>query len=159
MFSRYIHITASYEYFANFYWWIVPLFIYPSSMGIWLFSFFSIMNNATWTFMCKFCMYMFFPFLLGIYTEVELLCHMGTLHCRRPGFNSEVGKIPGRRIWQPAPVFLPGRSHGQRSVENYSSWSRKELGITEWLSLSLIGTLCVKIWKTSKLLLKITVLL
>ena len=27
------------------------------------------------------------------------------------------GKIPWRRKWQPTPVFLPGKSHGQRSLE------------------------------------------
>ena len=27
-----------------------------------------------------------------------------------------VGKIPRRRKWQPTPVFLPGESHGQRSL-------------------------------------------
>ena len=27
-----------------------------------------------------------------------------------------VGKIPWRRKWQPTPVFLPGKSHGQRSL-------------------------------------------
>ena len=28
-----------------------------------------------------------------------------------------VRKIPWRRKWQPPPVFLPGESHGQRSLE------------------------------------------
>ena len=32
------------------------------------------------------------------------------LQCRRPGFDSCVGKIPWRRAWQPTPVFLPGES-------------------------------------------------
>ena len=32
---------------------------------------------------------------------------------QRCGFNSWVGKIPQRRKWQPTPVFLPGKSHGQ----------------------------------------------
>jgi len=31
-----------------------------------------------------------------------------------------VGKIPWRRAWQPTPVFLPGESHGQRSLASYS---------------------------------------
>ena len=38
-----------------------------------------------------------------------------TSQCRRPGFNSWVGKIPWRREWQPIPVLLPRKSHGQRS--------------------------------------------
>ena len=36
-------------------------------------------------------------------------------------FGPQVEKIPWRRKWQPTPVFLPGKSHGQRSLEGYSS--------------------------------------
>ena len=36
------------------------------------------------------------------------------------GFNPWVGKIPWRRAWQPTPEFLPGESHGQRSLVGYS---------------------------------------
>ena len=28
-------------------------------------------------------------------------------------------------MWQPTPVFLAGRSHGQRSLGGYSPWARK----------------------------------
>ena len=38
----------------------------------------------------------------------------------KPGFDPWVGKIPWRRAWQPTPVFLPGASHGQRSLAGYS---------------------------------------
>ena len=38
----------------------------------------------------------------------------------RCGFDSWVRKIPWRRKWQPTPVFLPGESHGQRSLVGYS---------------------------------------
>ena len=44
---------------------------------------------------------------------------------KRWGFDPRVGKIPWRRAWQPTPVFLPGESHGQRSMM-YSPWSCKE---------------------------------
>ena len=53
------------------------------------------------------------------------------LQCRRPGFNPWVGKIPWRRKWQPTPVFLSGKSHGQRSLAGYSPWGHKELDTTE----------------------------
>ena len=43
-----------------------------------------------------------------------------TCQCRRRGFYSWVGKIPWRRKRQPTPVFLPGESHGQRSLVGYS---------------------------------------
>ena len=47
-----------------------------------------------------------------------------------------VGKIPWRkRTWQATPVFLPGESHGQRSLMGYRPWGRKELDMTERLSL------------------------
>ena len=36
-----------------------------------------------------------------------------------------------RRKWQPAPVFLPGESHGQRRLVGYSPWCHKESGMTE----------------------------
>ena len=29
------------------------------------------------------------------------------------------GRFPWRRKWQPTPVFLPGESHGQRSLVGY----------------------------------------
>ena len=45
-----------------------------------------------------------------------------------------VGKTPWRRAWQPTPAFLPGESHGQRSLEDYSPWDHKELDMTERLS-------------------------
>ena len=51
--------------------------------------------------------------------------------CGRPGFDPWVRKIPWRRKWQPTPVLLPGKSHGQRSLMGYSPWSRKELDTTE----------------------------
>ena len=35
---------------------------------------------------------------------------------RRRRLHTRVGKAPGRRAWQPAPVFSPGESHGQRSL-------------------------------------------
>ena len=42
------------------------------------------------------------------------------LQCRRYEFNPWVGKTLWRRKWQPAPVFLPGKSHGQRTLVAYS---------------------------------------
>ena len=44
------------------------------------------------------------------------------------GFHPWVRKIPWRRKWQPTPVFLPGRSHGKRSLAGYSPWGHKRIG-------------------------------
>ena len=67
------------------------------------------------------------------------------LHCGRPGYDPWVGKIPWRREWQPAPVFLPGECHGQRSLVGYSPWSRKESDTTERLKLFNHTVACVHI--------------
>ena len=42
--------------------------------------------------------------------------------------NISIRKIPWRRKWQPTPVFLPGRSHGKRSLAGYSPWGHKRVG-------------------------------
>ena len=44
------------------------------------------------------------------------------------------GEIPWSRKWQPGPVLLPGKFHGQRSLVDYSPWSCKESDTTEQLS-------------------------
>ena len=55
--------------------------------------------------------------------------------CKRCGFNPCAGKTHWRRKWQPTPVFLPGESHGQRSLVGYSPQGCKELDTTEQLSM------------------------
>ena len=67
-------------------------------------------------------------FLCGPSTK-ESICQ-----CRRHkrhGFDPWVGKILWSRKWQPAPAFLPGESHGQRSLVSYSPWGCKESDMTE----------------------------
>ena len=44
---------------------------------------------------------------------------------RRRGFSPWVRKILWRRKWLPTPVFLPGKSHRQRSLVGYSLWGYK----------------------------------
>ena len=48
--------------------------------------------------------------------------------CRRCGFSPWVRKITWTRKWQPTSVFLPGKSHGQRSLADYSPWDCKRVG-------------------------------
>ena len=40
--------------------------------------------------------------------------------CRRCRFVPSFGNIPWRRKWQPTPVFLPGKSHGERNLVRFS---------------------------------------
>ena len=55
------------------------------------------------------------------------------------GFDPWVRKIPCRRRCQPAPVFLPGESHGQRSLVGSSPWG---LAALDWAPSSYRGTQC-----------------
>ena len=41
---------------------------------------------------------------------------------KRCRFNPWVRKIPWRKKWQPTPIFLPEKSHGQGSLAGYSPW-------------------------------------
>ena len=51
----------------------------------------------------------------------ESACNAGDL-----GLTPGLGRFPWRRKWQPTPVFLPGESHGQRSLAGYTPWACKE---------------------------------
>ena len=68
---------------------------------------------------------------------------------RRYRYGSRIRKIPWSRKWQPTPVFLPGKSHGERNLVGYSPWIHKHLGLTactHMTSLNLRGVkhLCIK---------------
>ena len=61
-----------------------------------------------------------------------------TCQSRRPRFNLWVRKIPWRRNWQPTPVLLPGKSHGQRSLAGYNPWDHKGSDMTEYTQSKLL---------------------
>ena len=63
---------------------------------------------------------------LGSSDGKESACNVGD-----SGLIPWVGKISWRRKWQPTPVFLPGESHGERSLVGYSLCGRKELDMTD----------------------------
>ena len=66
------------------------------------------------------------------YPRASLVAQLvkNSLQCGRLRFDPWVGKIPWRRKWQPTPVFLPGESHGQRSLVGYSPWGCQESDTT-----------------------------
>ena len=94
----------------------IPLFF------IIFFAFICVLTNKT---ICvwDFCMY------FGTHTHTHTHIHQGfsggsdgkqsTHNMRYPGSNPWIRKIPWKRKWQPTPVFLPGESHGQRSLVGY----------------------------------------
>ena len=53
-----------------------------------------------------------------------------TCQWRRCRFDLWIGKLPWRKKWQPIPVFLPGKSHGQKSLEGYNQQGCKNLNTT-----------------------------
>ena len=50
---------------------------------------------------------------------------------RDAGSIHKLSNIPWRRKWQPTPVFLPGESHGRRSLVGYRPWGHKKSDTTE----------------------------
>ena len=67
----------------------------------------------------------------SLLAQTERIC----LQCSRPGLNPWVWKIPWSRKWQHTPGFLPGKSHGQRSLAGYHPEGCKESDLTEPLTL------------------------
>ena len=61
-------------------------------------------------------------------------CKQSSCLRRRCRFDPWGEKIPWRRKRKPVPVFLPGKSHGQKSLAGYSPWGCKILDVTEQLS-------------------------
>ena len=66
------------------------------------------------------------------------------MQCGKPGFDPWVGKIPWRRERLPILGFLPGESHGQRSLVSCSPWGCKESDSTERLTKGLLGSFFFK---------------
>ena len=58
-----------------------------------------------------------------VYTKLaSLMAHIkeSACQCKRHRFDPWVWKIAWRRKWQPTLLFLPEKSHGQRSLMGYS---------------------------------------
>ena len=76
--------------------------------------------------------------------------------CRKCRFDPWIRKIPWRRKWQPTPVFLPGKFHGQKNLVGYSPWGCRELDTTEhthkerrktvWTQMQVCMCVCVCVY-------------
>ena len=75
--------------------------------------------------------YRFWSLKTKIVNTVNVSLWITAKYSGRPGFNPWVRKISWRRKWQPTPVFLPGESHGWKSLVGYSPRGCKELDTTE----------------------------
>ena len=67
-------------------------------------------------------------FCVVILSYIWLSCKESTCQCRRYRLDPWVRKIPWRRKWQSTPVFLPGKSHGQRSLVGHRLKGLKLVG-------------------------------
>ena len=72
----------------------------------------------------------------GLISTIKINPHRGSVIKNPPGHAGDTGLIPGSGRspggnGNPTPVFLPGKSHGQRSLAGYSLWRRKS-----WTQLS-----------------------
>ena len=70
-----------------------------------------------------------FPGFPGSTVVKNLLANAGD--ARYAGLIPRLGRFPWSRKWQPIPIFLPGKSHGRRSLVGYSPRGCKELDMTE----------------------------
>ena len=106
-----------------------PLPFFPSSLlvrkasfGIMLYENFIIWNTLYHTMIAR---------IPRWFSGKEFTCQDRT--CKTCVFDPWVGKIYCRRNWQTTSVFLPGKSHGQRSLVGCNPWVA-ESNTTEWLS-------------------------
>ena len=71
----------------------------------------------------------------GASDSKESACNAGGL-----GLIPGLGRFPWRREWLPTPVFLPGKSHGQRSLADCGPWGLKESDVTKRFTFSLLSS-------------------
>ena len=62
---------------------------------------------------------------------------------KRCGFHPWMGETPWRKAWQPTPVFLPGKSHGRRTLVGYGTQGHKESDMTEVTQHSTVHILSI----------------
>ena len=107
--------------------------MFKASQGIHLVS------SAAWIGDCEMMVWMLWPIctawnqallmfkgkrnFLSIYVFLCLPSFLSYIHTQVPTHSCFLGTI-SRRQWQPTPVLLPGKSHGQRSLVGCSPWGR-----------------------------------
>ena len=65
--------------------------------------------------------------------------------CRKHRFDPWVRKIPWRREWQSIPVFLSGKSHGQKSLAGHSPWGCKRVRNDLATKYQVINVFCMEV--------------
>ena len=119
LFSRHISWIKEFSMIFNF----------PNILYVNIIQKLSLLNRIY--FLLRICQH-FLQYLLSIILGIYYGRKEGN-KCKKCGFDPWVRKTPWRRKWQPALIFLLGKSHVQRSLVGYSSWGCKESDTTEWL--------------------------
>ena len=83
------------------------------------------LNIYTYMYVCVY-IYIYLKITLGLPWWLSGKEH--TCQCRRFRFDPWVRKIPWRRKGKPTPVFLPGKSHGERCLAGCSLWGHQKVG-------------------------------
>ena len=93
-------------------------------------------NRKSWEGKLSVCLLYLRPWIIWYLFQLntENIPSTETLYRSREAWDSSKIFL---RAWEPTPVFLPGESHGQRSLAGYSPWGYKESDTTEWPTLSL----------------------
>ena len=78
----------------------------------------------------KFCFFM--GYFYGVFSQDFAICNY-LCNLKNLLFVLRPYSVWWRRQWHPTPVFLLGKSHGQRSLGGYSPWGRAESDMTEQL--------------------------
>ena len=78
-----------------------------------------------WIFLLNYSIIGFLVLMCGCSGE-ESACQYKK--CKKHGFDPWMGKISWDRRWWPPPVFLPGKSHGQRSLTGYNLQGNRRVG-------------------------------
>ena len=136
---------------SSFLWNKNFMYISISFFPVWLFFIWSIVDlqcGDNYCFTTKWFIYTH----ICVISEKAMAIHSSTLAWKIP-WMEETGRLQSmgslrvghnraaslslftfmrrRRKWQPTPVFLPGESHGQRSLVGCTPWGCKEMSITE----------------------------
>ena len=90
-------------------------------------------NRKSWEGKLSVCLLYLRPWIIWYLFQLntENIPSTETLYRSREAWDSSKIFL---RAWEPTPVFLPGESHGQRSLAGYSLWGCEESDTTEWLT-------------------------
>ena len=130
------HLVSTHSFYVLFYFGLIDLISCDSAPDIVLYRKILLLIHSLYNSL-NLCSIFNHKYFIFFYKKV---CSLGlprwlrgkesACQCRTHRFSLWVRKIPWRRKWQLTPVSLPGKSHGQKSLEGYSPWVTEESDTT-----------------------------